>query len=661
MSIQQTAPELIETLDYPVFAAWVRAGVIEFFESALPDQNHLCPLLLEEQIRLCPASQGLSWIDLNRQVAELWSEHQFDIISDFQLNTEHSFLLILLGEMQQSHLLNLMVHKLQSPNDQHWLTVHLALSILEFLFQKRIQPLQLVNTPLLTKNLLQISGDGPLPLHQLSIDTLLWSAVVGESCLWFVKPLTVIPEQEVLIAQDTKSQVLNATQLYSKDERQHLRGFVIEGDPLSGRKITAALIAQHLELTPVLWTEQQWHDHPCPELVCKYQGWLPVIQPELTLNAIWAMPKFMLKWPMVVIVPSQHSVDEPAMLTLVTKLPCPDQRLTIWQRCLAQAEPSFTESLAATLLLHGPNIQLLSNQAQALADLQRQSIDKHHLLQIRQMAGAEKLSALANLVTRKVDKNALVVPDYIHKQLQSFLSRAKQRQSLWKQLGSTLKAAPSNGIRGLFSGGSGTGKTLAASYIATELAMPLYRVDLSSVMNKYIGETEKNLSQLLQYAAAYDVVLLFDEADSMFGSRTEGKDTGDRFANMMTNFLLTKIENHPGVVLLTTNGRERIDDAFNRRIDLIIEFPAPGFEQRRQLWHSHLGERFEKPELINQIASHCDFSGGQIRNAVIAAAVESQGHSISPQQLQTGLEFEYQKIGRSLPGTLNTLLQQGAG
>jgi SpoVK/Ycf46/Vps4 family AAA+-type ATPase len=262
---------------------------------------------------------------------------------------------------------------------------------------------------------------------------------------------------------------------------------------------------------------------------------------------------------------------------------------------------------------------------------------------------------LAEPVAREVTADAIILNPMVSEELDRFVLRARQRETLWDGLGATLKQTRNPGVRALFVGDSGTGKTLAASYVATLLGAPLYRVDLAAVMNKYIGESEKNLSLLLDQAAASDVVLLFDEADALFGRRTEGKETGERFANMLTHFLLTRIENHPGIVVLTSNNRERIDEAFNRRLDLIIEFPPPGFEERRRLWESHLGDRGPGDAVYRFLASGCDFSGGQLRNVVLTAVSLAGSGPVSGAHLLAGLAAEYRKIGRDLPAKLTQL------
>ena len=170
--------------------------------------------------------------------------------------------------------------------------------------------------------------------------------------------------------------------------------------------------------------------------------------------------------------------------------------------------------------------------------------------------------------------------------------------------------------------------------------------------SKYIGETEKNLSQLLARAEQAEVILLFDEADSLFGKRTDINDANDRFANAQTNYLLQRIENYDGVVVLTSNSQARFDAAFARRLDFIIDFPAPGPDERRALWQSHLGTRTKlTASELNQLAVLVDLNGGQTRNVVLAAAVHARRarREIEFADLLAGIGAEMRKLGRQLP------------
>lgn len=265
------------------------------------------------------------------------------------------------------------------------------------------------------------------------------------------------------------------------------------------------------------------------------------------------------------------------------------------------------------------------------------------------------LEALAQPLPDRIPDEALVAGTALRDELSRLLLRCRRRESLIEGLGASALARYRPGVRALFTGQSGTGKTLAAGWLATELGLPLYRVDLASVTSKYIGETEKNLAQLLAHSEESGIILLFDEADSLFGKRTEVKDSNDRFANAQTNYLLQRIEIFDGIALLTSNSRSRFDPAFCRRLDMIVEFPLPGPEERRLLWLSHLGvhHRLSHRE-INQLAAAADLAGGHIRNVVLTAAVVAQdaGRLIEYGDVYVGLADEYRKIGRQTPSDL---------
>jgi len=265
------------------------------------------------------------------------------------------------------------------------------------------------------------------------------------------------------------------------------------------------------------------------------------------------------------------------------------------------------------------------------------------------------LEALAQPLPDLIPDEALVASPLLRDELDRLLLRCRRRESLIEGLGASALARYHPGVRALFTGQSGTGKTLAASWLATRLGLPLYRADLAAVTSKYIGETEKNLAHLLARAEESGIILLFDEADSLFGKRTEVKESNDRFANAQTNYLLQRIETFDGIALLTSNSRARFDPAFCRRLDMVIEFPLPGAEERRLLWLSHLGShhRLSHKEL-NQLAAAADLAGGHIRNAVLTAAVLAQAANrpVEYRDVYTGLADEYRKLGRQTPPDL---------
>jgi SpoVK/Ycf46/Vps4 family AAA+-type ATPase len=219
-------------------------------------------------------------------------------------------------------------------------------------------------------------------------------------------------------------------------------------------------------------------------------------------------------------------------------------------------------------------------------------------------------------------------------------------------VGPALSGSLNAGVRALLKGPSGTGKTLAARVLAASLGMDLYRVDLSAVVNKYIGETEKNLHRIFARAEELDVMLLFDEGDALLGRRTSVSTANDRYANLETNFLLQRLEAHEGIVLVTTNAAEHIDSAFQRRMDVIVDFRAPETAERLAIWRLHLPAEHRVPEgFLREVAHRCALTGGQIRNAVLHAALlaSADGGPIDPDALEAAIQREYRKRGAVCP------------
>jgi SpoVK/Ycf46/Vps4 family AAA+-type ATPase len=208
----------------------------------------------------------------------------------------------------------------------------------------------------------------------------------------------------------------------------------------------------------------------------------------------------------------------------------------------------------------------------------------------------------------------------------------------------------------LFTGSSGTGKTMAAELLAREQGVDLYKVDLSAVVSKYVGETEKNLSQVFSEAEDANAIIFFDEADALFGQRGEVKAAQDRWANMEINYLLQRIEEYAGVVILASNLRQNIDDAFMRRIHVIVEFPFPDAEARYHIWRGMFPTDVERPPdaEIRDLAERFRLSGGSIKNVVVDSAFRALAEAsqdpieITLRHLMIAVAREYQKLGKPL-------------
>jgi SpoVK/Ycf46/Vps4 family AAA+-type ATPase len=220
---------------------------------------------------------------------------------------------------------------------------------------------------------------------------------------------------------------------------------------------------------------------------------------------------------------------------------------------------------------------------------------------------------------------------------------------VYDQWGFDEKLSLGKGLNLLFAGPSGTGKTMAAEVLARELGLELYRIDLSSVVSKYIGETEKNLSHIFNEAATSNAVLFFDEADALFGKRSEVRESHDRYANIEINYLLQKMEQYEGTVVLATNMRKNMDDAFVRRIQFTIEFPFPAFDQRLAIWQKAWPAATPREDLdLEFMARRFEMTGGNIRNIALAAAFlgAEDGGLVTMKHLIRATWQEHHKMGK---------------
>jgi hypothetical protein len=343
---------------------------------------------------------------------------------------------------------------------------------------------------------------------------------------------------------------------------------------------------------------------------------------------------------------------------LTLNLPPPDQqaRTRFWQVSGVPIAPADLSEIAGRFLLTGGLIQRAAQIGQAYANLDgRSSLTPPDIQEAMRTLNRQALDTLATRLDPVGGWNDLVVGAQIATELHTLEVRCRERENLREQAGPAFTNRLNRGVRAMFGGPSGTGKTLAAQALAAALQMDLYRVDLAAVVNKYIGETERNLNQLFSRAEELDVVLLLDEGDSLMTQRTDVKSSNDRYANLETNYLLQRLENYEGIVIVTTNASNRIDNAFLRRLDVVIEFAMPDVAERRTLWAQHLPTRHSiAPTLLERVIQHCTLSGGQIRNAALYTtllALDSP-HGIEDDHLQEALRREYRKAGAAYP--LNT-------
>jgi hypothetical protein len=265
-------------------------------------------------------------------------------------------------------------------------------------------------------------------------------------------------------------------------------------------------------------------------------------------------------------------------------------------------------------------------------------------------ASSSKLAELAARLDPLFGWDDLVLPERPLEILRSISAYLRHRDLVLSEWGYERTVARNQGIKALFAGESGTGKTMAGQVLARELGLDLFRIDLATVVSKYIGETEKNLDRIFDAAEGSNAILFFDEADALFGKRSEVRDSHDRYANIEVAYLLQKMESYPGAVILATNFRQNMDDAFLRRLDIVVDFPFPEPEDRERIWRLVLPDAAPQADDIDVpfLAAQFKLSGGGIRNCSLAAAflAAEEGEPITMRHLVRGVALEYGKLGR---------------
>jgi adenylate kinase family enzyme len=349
-------------------------------------------------------------------------------------------------------------------------------------------------------------------------------------------------------------------------------------------------------------------------------------------------------------------------------------RIQTWYRALGlketDASPEIQQEIAECARRFRYEPQTIHRIAQSVArphDPTR--LSTLHLAAACRAEMALDIGDLAQPVIPRFSDSELVLPLKQHQQFQDILQAMTALTQVHYQWG-TARAWNECGISVLFAGPPGTGKTMAAEALANQLGLPMYRIDLSQVVNKYIGETEKNLKRLFDTADISDTVLFFDEADALFGRRTEVKDAHDRYANLEISYLLERMERFKGLAILATNRQKDLDEAFLRRLRYIIEFPLPEERERRRLWQQVIPPQVDASQLdFDFLARQFPLAGGHIRSIIFNACLQTAAPPIHPstplpihspthppptltmERVIVAIKREYDKLNRSVSQT----------
>jgi SpoVK/Ycf46/Vps4 family AAA+-type ATPase len=356
----------------------------------------------------------------------------------------------------------------------------------------------------------------------------------------------------------------------------------------------------------------------------------------------------------------QHPRQRPLITFDVPHLTHSEQ-LAIWKSNLGTAAAELNgqvEALASQFNLSTPAIvaaclKVKGEMGRGEEGETSESQIQNQLWDICRTMARPRLDDLAQRIESTATWEDLVLPEQQRQTLKDIRAHVQQRAKVYQNWGFAGKGGRGLGISALFSGASGTGKTMAAEVLAQELRLDLYRIDLSAVVSKYIGETEKNLRRIFDAAETGGAILLFDEADALFGKRTEVKDSHDRHANVEVSYLLQRMEAYQGLAILTTNLKGSLDQAFLRRIRFVVPFPFPDAKARAEIWQRIFPSRTPTQGLDVNLLGKLNVAGGNIRNIALNAAflAAEAGEAVMMKHIVQAAKSEYLKLERSLSDT----------
>lgn len=356
----------------------------------------------------------------------------------------------------------------------------------------------------------------------------------------------------------------------------------------------------------------------------------------------------LLEGPVVMTTSRRLELRDRVTVELEVPRPTPPEQADLWREALGSGAAGLNgavERVVAHFALDPRGIRQVARSMESSRDGEGVSTEARLWAACRREARTA-LEGLAHRIEPRARWNDLVLPELQLQTLRMLAAHVRNRATVLHGWGFEDHASRGHGVSALFAGPSGTGKTLAAEVVAGELGLDLHLIDLSQVVNKYIGETEKNLARVFDAAERGGAVLLFDEADALFGKRSEVKDSHDRYANIEVSYLLQRMESYRGLAILTTNQKGALDDAFLRRIRFVVSFPFPGPAQRAEIWRRAFPADTPTRGLDPEKLSRLNVSGGHIRNIALNAAflAADAGGPVGMEQLLAAARLEYAKL-----------------
>ena len=445
------------------------------------------------------------------------------------------------------------------------------------------------------------------------------------------------------------------------DHETASRRFVVSGLPLSGRKTFVAAVMNRLGAGRPLAVnvdriaELDWPEAHRRALRHALLSDRALVWHGDTVTQRW-WPSSGLAAPLqfVVAEPDERPLAAPEAVDERIELPVPsiEERRDLWRALVPESAVWPRHEFELLAAQH----RVLPGEAWAVA--KRSPGSPRRAVELLREFSRDRLGRLAERLETPFSLVDLVIDPSLRDALEELMFEAQARPAFWEKENARRLFPQGRGLLALFSGPPGTGKTMAAQVIGAVLNMDVYRIDLSAVVSKYVGETSQNLDRILSRAAHMDAVLFFDEADALFGKRTEIRDAHDRFANTDTNYLLQAIESFQGIALLATNKKGNIDPAFVRRLRYVLEFQKPDAAQRLEMWRRVVRELVGEESQsatdrdLGILAESVEATGAQIKFSVLSGIFSSRraGEDLSLRTLVKGAERELAKEGRSLSG-----------
>lgn len=539
----------------------------------------------------------------------------------------------------------------------------------------------------------ELSPDGPLlrhglvmahgsvrPFVALTTDPIISSWLQGDRSERIVPDghIQLLPAErsaeELVLPAGLLTKLTGALAIHPKDTPLRL---VLRGRLGSGRRALLAALAQRRGLKlglismSLLWQDRLHFEERLRALLRQVvlRDWLPCIDGDGLGMAsdgemLTCLREVLKRHPGPLFV--RCGLDAPPLLEpgyLQFEMPqlSEAQRAAVFQGALrefalplASAEPLAAKYRVGPGVIRRVVAQVARGQVGDGSDLPGERALQARLESALRQHRSTQLGSLATAVTRLVTWQQVVLPQDLVDSIQEFINRIRSRRQVYDLWGMDSVMTSSRGFTALFQGSAGTGKSMVAGLIARELGYDLYRIDVSRILSRWIGETEQNLARLFDAAEDGQAVILFDEADALFTKRTEVRSSVDRYANVQVNYLLQRLDAFEGIAILTTNQGTAIDAAFKRRLSMRLTFPFPDEEIRHDLWRVHLPDTLpvEEPLDLKHLADSYELSGGYIRNAVLRAAflAAQDGLAVSQAHLEQAIRLEYREAGKLFEG-----------